>query len=80
MFNYSNIKEEEIINNIKEFRKKLKLSQDDIAKMMNVKQNTISQWETGERTPNVLQGVKLAEILETTVENLYKENIPTVLL
>ena len=75
-----NLKEEEIINNIKKFRKKLKLSQDDIAKMMSVKQNTISQWETGERTPSVLQGMKLAEILETTVENLYKENIPTVLL
>ena len=68
------------MNNIKEFRKKLKLSQGDIAKIMEVKQNTVSQWETGERIPNVLKGIRLAEILNTTVECLYKENIPTVLL
>lgn len=59
------------MNKIKEFRKKKNLSQSDIAKFMKVKQNTISQWETGERTPNVKQGLKLAELLETTVESLY---------
>ena len=60
------------MNKIKEFRKKQKLSQDDIAKMIGVKQNTYSQWETGERTPNVIKALKIAEILETTVESLYK--------
>ena len=48
------------------------LSQNDVAKIMKVKQNTISQWESGIRIPNVLQGIKLASILETTVESLYK--------
>lgn len=60
------------LNNIKEFRKKKKLSQTNIAQFMDIKQNTFSQWETGERTPNVIQAIKLAEILETTVESLYK--------
>lgn len=60
------------MNKIKEFRKKRNLSQSDIAKLMNIRQNTFSQWERGERTPNILQGIKLAEILETTVESLYK--------
>ena len=60
------------MNRIKELRKKKKISQSDIAQIMNVKQNTISQWETEERTPNVFQAIKLAEILETTVESLYK--------
>ena len=60
------------MNKIKEFRKKKKLSQSDLANIMKVKQNTISQWETGERKPNVIQALKLAEILETTVESLYK--------
>ena len=60
------------MNKIKEFRKKNNLSQSDIAKIMKVKQNTISQWESGIRMPNVIQVIKLAEILGTTVENLYK--------
>ncbi len=60
------------MNNIKEFRKKKNLSQSDIAKIINVKQNTISQWENDMRIPNIRQGLKLAEILETTVESLYK--------
>lgn len=60
------------MNKIKDFRKKKNLSQDDIAKLMEVKQNTISQWENDTRIPNIKQGIKLAEILETTVENLYR--------
>lgn len=60
------------MNHIKEFRKKKKLSQSDISKILGIKQNTFSQWETGKRTPNVIQAIKLAEILETTVESLYK--------
>lgn len=60
------------MNKIKELRKKKKLSQIDISVIMNVKQNTISQWENDKRIPNVIQALKLAEILETTVEKLYK--------
>lgn len=60
------------MNKIRNFRRKSNLSQIDIAKKMKVKQNTISQWENDIRIPNVKQGLKLAEILETTVEDLYK--------
>ena len=60
------------MNKIKEFRKNKKISQVDIANIMKVKQNTISQWENETRIPNVKQAIKLAEILETTVEYLYK--------
>lgn len=60
------------LNKIKEFRKRKNLSQSDIARMLGIKQNTFSQWETGKRKPDVLQGIKLAKILNTTVESLYK--------
>ncbi len=60
------------MNKIKIFRKKKKMSQSDIAKIMKVKQNTVSQWENDTRMPNIKQALKLAEILETTVESLYK--------
>ena len=60
------------MNRIKEFRKNKNLSQSDISKMMKVNQSTYSQWETGQRFPNVKRAIQIAEILETTVENLYK--------
>ena len=60
------------MNKIKELRKKKNLSQIDISVIMKVKQNTISQWENDVRIPNIKQALKLAEILETTVEELYK--------
>ncbi len=60
------------MNKIKEFRKKKNLSQSDIAKIMKVKQNTISQWESDRTFPNVKNAIELAKILETTVEKLYK--------
>ncbi len=60
------------MNKIKYFRKIRNLSQIDIAKIMKVKQNTVSQWENDIRIPNIKQGLKLAEILETTIESLYK--------
>lgn len=60
------------MNKIAEFRKKLNLSQSRLAELMNVSQNTISQWEIGIRSPSIKSAIKLAEILESTVEELYK--------
>lgn len=45
------------MNRIKEYRQKKKLSQSDIAKIIGVKQNTISQWESETRIPNIKQGI-----------------------
>lgn len=60
------------MNRIKEFRTRKKLSQLELAKKMNVKQNTISEWENDRRVPNIRKAIKLAEMLDTTVEKLYK--------
>ena len=60
------------MNRIQEFRKKKKISQSDIAKIMKVKQSTIANWESEYRNPNIRQAIKLANILDTTVESLYK--------
>ncbi|MFG6319566.1 MAG: helix-turn-helix domain-containing protein [Clostridia bacterium] len=60
------------MNRIKEFRNKKKLTQTELAKEMNVKQNTISDWENRNKMPNIIKAIQLAEILDTTVEELYK--------
>lgn len=60
------------MNKICEFRKNKGLSQSELAELINVSQNTISQWEIGIRNPSIKSAIKLAEILDTTVEELYK--------
>lgn len=65
-------KEEVILNKIKEFRNKKKLTQIELSQKMKVKQNTISDWENGNKMPNVIKAIQLAELLDTTVEKLYK--------
>lgn len=60
------------MNNIKFYRNKANMSQNELAKMMNSKQTTISNWELDYRKPNVYETIKLAKILNTTVEELYK--------
>lgn len=60
------------MNKIKDFRKKKQLSQIELAKIMKVKQSTIANWERDFRKPNIVQAINLAEVLETTVESLYK--------
>ncbi len=60
------------MNHIKEYREKLKITQMQLAEKMNVKQNTISDWERGYRNPSIKKAILLAEVLNTTVEELFK--------
>lgn len=60
------------MNRIKEFRKKKNLSQSDISKIMRVGQSTVANWESEYRNPSVRRAIQLANILDTTVESLYK--------
>lgn len=55
---------------LKEIRLNKGITQEDLAKELNVGQNTISQWETGERTPRVPTLIKLAEVLDCSVGEL----------
>lgn len=60
------------MNNIKQYRLENKITQKELAEELNVSQNTISQWETDIREPNIRKVIELAEVLSTTVEELYK--------
>lgn len=37
-----------------ELRKKKGISQTELAKQLDVSQNTVSQWETGDRKPDII--------------------------
>ena len=58
---------------IAEKRKRVGLSQADLAKKMGISQPAVAQWENGVSRPNISLLSKLAEVLECTVDELLKE-------
>ena len=57
-------------NNIRFLRKSAKLSQDDLASLLNVKRHTICDWETGRTEPSINHLYKIAETFNVTVNFL----------
>lgn len=59
---------------IREYRKKAGMTQEQLAKKMNVDQTAVSRWETGETKPFRKIHKKLARVLGCTVDDLLKED------
>lgn len=55
---------------ITELRTVCGLSQNQLAKAMEVSRQAVSNWETGQSTPDAMNMIRLAEVLETDVEYL----------
>ena len=51
------------------------LSQDDLAKRLNVSRQTLSKWENGETTPSIEVIKELCEIFKITADELINDNI-----
>lgn len=56
-------------------RNKNNLSQAELAKKMYVSRQTISNWETGKTYPDIQSLVLMADIYQTTVDQLVKDDI-----
>ena len=57
-------------DNIRKARERCGYTQAEFASMIGIKQPTFSQYETSSKTLNMIMGVKIAEILGTTSEEL----------
>ena len=58
-------------NNIKEYRKNTKLTQDDLAKAVGVTRQTIISLENGKYDASLRLAHKLAMFFDTTIEELF---------
>ena len=58
-------------NKIKEFRKKRKLTQDELAFKLRVTRQTINAIEQGKYSPSLELAFKIAEFFKTTVDNIF---------
>lgn len=59
------------MNRIKQLRKEHKLSQIQLAEMLNVHQTAISQWETDRTKPDIEVAKRMADIFGTTTDHIY---------
>ena len=59
--------------NIRFYREKAGLRQEDLAKKLDVDQTAVSTWELGKTKPLRKYHKKLAKILGCTVEELFRE-------
>lgn len=59
---------------IKEARLNTKMTQDDLAKELNVSRSTVANWESGRNNPDVESLIRIADILKVPIKSLLKEN------
>ena len=55
---------------LKEIRKSKKISQLKLAMDLNMNQNTISRYETGEREPGINELIKIADYFNVSIDYL----------
>ena len=58
-------------NQVRRTRRMMELTQADLAKEIEVSRQTVVSIEGGDYAPSVYLALKLAEVLETTVEELF---------
>lgn len=55
---------------IRKYRKAKNMTQAELARILGVASSTVTQWETGDRKPNIIMLKKLAVILECSTDDL----------
>ena len=60
-----------LLNRLKEYRARLGINQTELGKLAGVSRQTISLIERGDYSPSVTLALKIAKILNATVEDLF---------
>ena len=55
---------------IREIRKQLGMSAEDVAREIGVTQAAVSNWENGTRSPKIPMIIRLAEVFDCTTDEL----------
>ena len=63
---------------IRALRKEKGYTQQQLAELLNVSTKTISKWETAAGYPDISMITKLAQVLNTTIEQLLQGDLPKV--
>lgn len=60
-----------IRNRIKEYRAKYDMKQDDLAKLVNVRRETIGNLEKGKYNPSLALAWNIAKVFDVTIEEIF---------
>lgn len=60
-----------LYNRLKEYRAKIKVNQTEMGNLVGVSRQTISQIERGDYSPSVTLALKIAKILNVSVEEIF---------
>lgn len=58
------------MNSIRRKRQEVKLTQAELGEKVGVNQNTVTQWESGARKPNIIMLKRIAAVLHCTTDEL----------
>ncbi|MDD6794918.1 MAG: DUF5680 domain-containing protein [Clostridiaceae bacterium] len=58
----------------KNIRKEKRLSQEDIAKKLNISRQAVAKWETSQGYPDISNLIQISDILHITIDELVKED------
>ena len=64
---------------ILEFRKKLNITQEQLAEQLSVTRQTISKWELNETTPDIKQAKELSKIFKISLDELTENEVKDIL-
>jgi putative transcriptional regulator len=65
-------KEHTVVNTVREARTSLKLTQDELAEKVQATRQTIISIEKGNYVPSVLLALRIADILDKKVEEIFQ--------
>lgn len=61
-----------LYNKVKEYRARFQINQTELSSLAGVSRQTISLIERGDYSPSVILAIKIAQIFETTVEDIFR--------
>ena len=64
----------ELKDKIQTLRKTKKLSQENLAEVLNISRQAVAKWENGETTPDINNLIQLSDIFNITLDRLLKDD------
>lgn len=70
----------ELGNKIFNLRKEAGFSQEQLAEKLNVTRQTISNWECGQTTPDIIQAKNIAQLFQVTLDELVGNDVKNIII